>query len=110
MTLLLIPLVIWLHATFDHWTFAAMFYVLMFIMVVLTVVMALTFKACVQVTQALALDHPPAHQLWRLAAGMLAVAASIDVGWPAMLVCAANFGLMEVMFEVADRPVGESHE
>ncbi len=100
MTALLIPLAIWLHATWDNMATAFVFYVLMAVMLVLTVIMALTFKACVETARELAVGYPPPHQLWRLAAGMLSVAASIDIGWPAMLVCVAYFGLMEVIFEV----------
>ena len=110
---LILPLLLWAYVLCGPEQPASMTFVLyagLAVLAAVTAVLGVNFKAAVIKCRDMIEDGEPPHQLWRLFSGMLAVAACIDIGWPAMAVVIGYVGLTEVVFEMAARPMGEGDE
>lgn len=109
MTALLIPLALWVYVLAgpdQHISMTIVLYAGLGTMLATTAALAVDFDRAVVKCRDMIEDGPPPHQLWRLASGMLSIAACLDIGWVAMAVVIAYVSLMEVIFEMAARPMG----
>ena len=113
MNTLILPLLLWAYVLCGPEQPASMTMILyagLALLAAITTVLAFNFDLVVIKCRDMIEEGEPPHQLWRLFSGMLAVAACIDIGWPAMAVVIGYVGLTEVVFEMAARPMGEDDE